>query len=98
MGEDRDFEDFCRAEYGSVYRASFAFSGSRDIALDCTQEAFSRAFARWRRLSKHEWAGGWVMTTALNLAKRALRAKPIPQSPSTDPGEPLDLDLQMDVI
>jgi RNA polymerase sigma-70 factor (ECF subfamily) len=98
MTEDRDFEDFCRAEYGSVYRACFAFSGSRDMALDCTQEAFSRAFARWRRLSKHEWAGGWVMTTALNLAKRALRAKPIPQSPPTVAGEPLDLDLQMDVI
>lgn len=64
-----NFDEFCEAEYASVYRAAFAFTGDREVALDATQEAFSRAFARWNRLSRAQWAGGWVMTTALNLCR-----------------------------
>jgi len=64
-----DFDGFCRAEYAGIYRAALAFTGDKEAALDATQEAFSRAFARWSRLSREPWAGGWVMTTALNLCK-----------------------------
>jgi DNA-directed RNA polymerase specialized sigma24 family protein len=64
-----NFDGFCKSEYASVYRAAFAFTGDKDSALDATQEAFSRAFARWARLSREPWAGGWVMTTALNLCR-----------------------------
>ena len=64
-----NFDGFCKSEYASVYRAAFAFTGDKDAALDATQEAFSRAFARWARLSREPWAGGWVMTTALNLCR-----------------------------
>ncbi len=38
--------------------------------MDATQEAFKRAYVRWRRLSRQEWAGGWVMTTALNVWRK----------------------------
>lgn len=64
-----DFADFYRGEFPQVYRAAYAVTGDPQAAFDLTQEAFARAFARWRRLSREEWAGGWVMTTALNLAK-----------------------------
>jgi len=64
-----NFDGFCKSEYASVYRAAFAFTGDKDAALDATQEAFSRAFARWARLSREPWTGGWVMTTALNLCR-----------------------------
>lgn len=67
------FEDFYRAEFGSVFDASYAFCGKREVALDATQEAFSRAFVRWSRLSRESWAGGWVMTTAMNLCKKYAR-------------------------
>ncbi len=97
MAGTRSFEEFCRAEYGTVFRATVAFSGSRDIALDSTQEAFARAFARWRRLSTQPWAGGWVMTTALNLCRRALRRGP--DRSEIDPAVgAADSDLQMDVL
>jgi RNA polymerase sigma-70 factor (ECF subfamily) len=69
-----DFGDFYRGEFPQVYRAAFLVTGDREAALDLTQDAFERAYARWRRLSREEWAGGWVMTTALNLAKRRFRA------------------------
>lgn len=67
------FEDFYRANYDGVYRAALAFSGHRDYALDATQEAFARAYVRWRRLRAQPWVGGWVMTTALNLCRRHAR-------------------------
>jgi RNA polymerase sigma-70 factor (ECF subfamily) len=65
-----DFEDFYRAQYPQVYRAAFLATSDRDLAFDATQDAFKKAYARWRRLQRHEWAGGWVMTTTLNLCKR----------------------------
>ncbi|MEA2432568.1 MAG: polymerase sigma-70 factor, subfamily [Actinomycetota bacterium] len=67
------FEDFYAAEFDRVLDSAFAFSGDRDAATDATQEAFARAFARWRRLSRKEWAGGWVTTTALNVLRRRYR-------------------------
>jgi RNA polymerase sigma-70 factor (ECF subfamily) len=67
------FEDFYAAEFDRVFDSAFAFSGDRDVAADATQEAFARAFARWRRLSRQEWAGAWVTTTALNVLRRRYR-------------------------
>ncbi len=44
------FEDFYAAEFDRVLDSAFAFSGDRDAAIDATQEAFARAFARWRAI------------------------------------------------
>ncbi len=65
-----EFEAFYAAQYQRVFKAIYLSSGDRDLAHDLTQDAFRLAFARWRRLSRHEWAGGWVMTTALNLLRK----------------------------
>lgn len=69
----RTFEEFYRAEFPSIYRSCYVATGDREVALDATQEAFKRAFVRWRRLSNETWAGGWVMTTALNACRRRRR-------------------------
>lgn len=88
MAPERDFEDFYTAEYPLVFRAALAFDGRREEALDATQEAFARAFSRWRRLRNEAWAGGWVMRTAMNLCKRALRDEtrtmPAEHAPASD--------------
>ncbi|HEX2295662.1 MAG TPA: sigma-70 family RNA polymerase sigma factor [Actinomycetota bacterium] len=70
-----DFETFYATGYQTVYRAALAFSNSTEIANDATQEAFVRAFARWRRLRKEQWAMAWVMTTALNAARKLLQGE-----------------------
>lgn len=67
------FEDFYVAEFSTVGKACLAFCGDRELALDATQEAFVRAFVRWRGLQNAPWVGGWVMTTALNLCRRQLK-------------------------
>jgi len=91
-----DFEDFCRREYPAVFRACVAFSGDRDAALEATQEAFARAFARWRRLRTNPWAGGWVMTTALNVVRKSRRSRPSSYR-AAQPGQ-VDVDLRVDIV
>ncbi|HVF52372.1 MAG TPA: sigma-70 family RNA polymerase sigma factor [Actinomycetota bacterium] len=65
-----DFSTFYRAEYQRVFKAIVLSCGDRDMAHEVTQDAFAHAYVRWRRLSRKEWAGGWVMTTALNMMRK----------------------------
>lgn len=37
---------------------------------------------RWRRLSRRQWAGGWVMTTALNLCRKEHKRRQRLRGPS----------------
>ncbi|HVL38246.1 MAG TPA: SigE family RNA polymerase sigma factor [Fimbriimonadaceae bacterium] len=73
----QSFESFYALEYPQVYRAVYLYLLDPDASRDVTQEAFKRAFMRWRRLGKESWAGGWVMTTALNLCRKR-RTREIP--------------------
>ena len=56
-----------------VYRVVYRSCGRREMAEDATQEAFARAFERWSRLRGEPWVVGWVLTTALNILRRAMR-------------------------
>jgi RNA polymerase sigma-70 factor, ECF subfamily len=90
------FHDFYAAEFDRVFDSAYAFCGDRQAALDATQEAFTRAFARWWRLSRRDWAGAWVTTTALNVLRRAFRNAALERQPqknqaSSDPGQRVDL-------
>ena len=40
--------------------------GDRALAEDLTAEAFARAYASWRKVSRHPAAKAWVVRTALN--------------------------------
>jgi RNA polymerase sigma factor (sigma-70 family) len=77
-----------------VYRAAFALCGDRELAMDATQEAFARALSRWHRLRGEQWAAGWVMTTALNVARRSLRRRPVLADPDVERG---DLEALLDL-
>lgn len=78
VGATVRFEDFYEREHDGVFRAVLAFCGDREVARDATQEGFARAYGRWRRLRTQAWAAGWVMTTAMNHSRRALRSRPGP--------------------
>lgn len=93
-----DFDDFCRGEYAAVFRAACLASGSAEVAADATQEAFQRAFARWPRLSRHAWAGGWVTTTAINLCKREMKRAARPLAVVPDRWEERDVPGRLDVV
>src|ERR1700760_1969541 len=62
----RDFSEFYRASRDVCLRAVLATVGDRDIAQELVAEAFARACASWRTVSKHPAPAAWVVRTALN--------------------------------
>jgi RNA polymerase sigma-70 factor, ECF subfamily len=87
MSEGAGFRELYEREFAAVYRAAYALSGDRSLAEDATQEAFARALIRWRHLGREPWAGGWVMTTALNFTRRQMRKRPQPAERERRPAE-----------
>src|SRR5438093_5791870 len=87
---DPGFRLLYEEEASSVFQAVYALCGDRAVAEDATQEAFARALERWKRLRERSWVAGWVTTTALNVARRALRRRPPgpPGAPAASEGDP----------
>ena len=56
VSKDEGFRAMYEAEFVNVYRTVLLMCGDRSIAEEATQEAFARALARWRRLSRTSWA------------------------------------------
>jgi RNA polymerase sigma-70 factor (ECF subfamily) len=90
------FEAFYTSEFSRVFDSAYALSRDEAAALDATQEAFARAYARWRRLERESWAGAWVTTTALNVVRRHLRRRP--PAPASAPPVSADPAPRLDVL
>jgi RNA polymerase sigma-70 factor (ECF subfamily) len=74
--DEADFRRVYEQAFPMVYRVAYRFCGRREAAEDAAQEAFARAFERWGRLRAEPWLVGWVITTALNVLRRAARRAP----------------------
>jgi RNA polymerase sigma factor (sigma-70 family) len=61
-----DFAEFYRSTAGECLRAVLVSIGDQDTARDLVDEAFARAWASWRTVSRHPAPKAWVMRTALN--------------------------------
>jgi RNA polymerase sigma factor (sigma-70 family) len=61
-----DFAEFYRRSADDCLRAVLVSVGDRDMAQDLVDEAFTRAFASWRTVSRHPAPPAWVVRTALN--------------------------------
>ena len=70
-----DFAEFYAASFSRVSAAVRAFCGDADVAHEATQEAFARAYSRWRRVNGIAWPDAWVTTTAFNLTRRHFRKR-----------------------
>lgn len=70
-----DFEPWYRQEHRRVLATCLAFAGDLDAASEATDEAFTRAFERWDRVSLMARPGGWVQMVALNCLRRNLRRR-----------------------
>lgn len=93
MTVDEEFRVLYQRELPNVFRAVLLLCGDRGVAEDAAQEAFARALARWRRLRGQPWVGGWITTTALNVARRQLRRRTAPEPlppPDHDPDSAID--------
>src|SRR5882724_3958584 len=67
MGPQRlDFAEFYRRSRDDCLRTVLISVGDHDRAQELVAEAFARACASWRTVSKHPAPAAWVVRTALN--------------------------------
>ena len=106
MTNDDTFNQFFLKHYDGLVGSLTVITGDRDRADDCVQEAFIRAFARWRRVSRYDNPATWVRRVAINLSKDVIRSETrrrrredsnhLPSdssTPSPEHGVTADLDL-----
>jgi RNA polymerase sigma factor (sigma-70 family) len=61
-----DFAEFYRGAADECLRAVLVSIGDQDTARELVDEAFARAWASWRTVSRHPAPEAWVVRTALN--------------------------------
>lgn len=65
--QDRhEFEEFYTAARDHCLRVVLVTVGDRHLAEDLVAEAFTRAWASWRKVRTHPAPSAWVVRTALN--------------------------------
>jgi len=82
LGPGADFVDCYQAHYRRLVRALRLSGADPATAEDVAQEAFARALARWRRVSRGTNPPGYVYTTSFRLLQRAQRHVPEPPADS----------------
>ncbi|MDH6132373.1 RNA polymerase sigma-70 factor (sigma-E family) [Kitasatospora sp. MAA4] len=62
-----DFLDFAAARGGQLFKTAYLLTGGDShLAEDLVQEALSRMYVRWRRLSRLENPAGYAQTVLVN--------------------------------
>ena len=61
-----DFAEFYREAKDDCLRTVLVSVGDQDTAQELVAEAFARAWASWRTVSRHPAPRAWVVRTALN--------------------------------
>lgn len=56
-----------------MVRSLTVASGDSEVAADCVQDAFMRAYARWRRVSRLDDPPGWIRHVAVNRLRDHFR-------------------------
>ncbi len=74
-GRTTDFDSFFLTHYPRVVRSLTAIGGNREMAADATQEAFLKAYARWRRIRRYSAPEAWVRRVAINRMNDMRRAE-----------------------
>jgi RNA polymerase sigma-70 factor, ECF subfamily len=69
------FDEIYAAHYGDLTVQLYAYFGDRQEAQDVVQEAFCRAYARWRTTSAYDDPVAWVRRVAWNLALNRWRRR-----------------------
>lgn len=73
-----DFERWYETEHARLVR-SLSVAVPSDIARDCADEASSRAYAKWDRVSTMGNPSGWTYRVAVNVFRRRMRRRAIEQ-------------------
>lgn len=63
-----DFDELYQAQYGNVVAMAYAMTSDLAEAQDLAQEAFCRAWQRWRRIAEYDDPIAWIRRVTTNLA------------------------------
>jgi RNA polymerase sigma-70 factor (ECF subfamily) len=69
----RDFDEFYGANAHNLVLVLYAYTADVGLSQDCVQEAFTRAWSRWARLSAYDNPGAWIRRVALHIAANRWR-------------------------
>ena len=67
-GTRTTFDEAFRAEYADIVRVVAPIVGSVEDAEAVVQDAFLKAFTRWRRVGGYDRPGAWVQRVAIRDA------------------------------
>jgi RNA polymerase sigma-70 factor (sigma-E family) len=73
--EQLDFASFYATARDDCLRTVLVSVGDLDTAQDLVAEAFARAWASWRKVSRHPAPRAWVVRTALNAGVSSWRKR-----------------------
>ncbi len=68
-----DFDRFYLREFPVMVALAFSVSGSRAAAEDLAQEALTRAYRNWGKISGYDKPGAWLRRVTINLSLSARR-------------------------
>jgi RNA polymerase sigma-70 factor (ECF subfamily) len=89
MRDADGFDEFYRATRHRMLRYGYALTGDLAEAQDIVQEAYVRAWQRWRRLATYDRTEAWVRLVVARLATdnwRRIRSRRAALSRSGPPG------------
>ena len=72
---DAEFEAFFLANFHTISDSVRMVCGNAERANDATQEAFIKAYARWRIVRRYDNPGAWIRRIAINASRDAQRAE-----------------------
>ncbi|MEV6925444.1 SigE family RNA polymerase sigma factor [Dactylosporangium sp. NPDC051485] len=68
-----DFDEFYAAKFDVLRGQIYAYLGDRAEAQDLVQEAFCRAYSKWKKICRYDDPYAFVRRVAWNLATSRLR-------------------------
>lgn len=93
---EAQFTRLFQEEYPQITRTAYLILGDWDQAREVAQEAFTRLFTQWKKVSKYDRPGAWVRRVAIRLAvgtgrrstliaQAAAKLQRPPPPPASDP-------------
>jgi len=77
MADSTSFDDFYDATRWHLLRQLTAMTADPELAADCLQDAYERAWQRWSRVSGLDDAESWVRTVAWRAAVSQFRRRSV---------------------
>lgn len=75
MARRDEFDEFFLANHAALVRTMTVITGDAALAEDVVQEAFQRAYVRWRRVRRYDQPLAWVRRVAINRSRDVIRSE-----------------------